>query len=135
MAPSSGDMVQTEHRGLNTCERLDYFIYAFSRRFYPKQLTTAFRLNIFSSMCVPWESNPQPFALLMQCSTTEPHRNTLIKETIVHACLYNVYTVKSSNTYTGTSKKKNEYGEKVHSSCNLVQKVELSYILDSLNVK
>ncbi len=28
------------------------------------------------SMCVPWESNPQPFALLMQCSTTEPHRNT-----------------------------------------------------------
>ncbi len=27
-------------------------------------------------MCVPWESNPQPFALLTQCSTTEPHRNT-----------------------------------------------------------
>ncbi len=22
-------------------------------------------------MCVPWESNPQPFALLTQCSTTE----------------------------------------------------------------
>ncbi len=29
------------------------------------------------SMCVPWESNPQPFALQMQCSTTEPHRNIL----------------------------------------------------------
>ncbi len=28
-------------------------------------------------MCVPWESNPQPFVLLMQCSTTEPHRNTV----------------------------------------------------------
>ncbi len=27
------------------------------------------------SMCVPWESNPQPFALLTQCSTTEPHMN------------------------------------------------------------
>ncbi len=26
--------------------------------------------------CVPWESNPQPFALLTQCSTTEPHRKT-----------------------------------------------------------
>ncbi len=26
------------------------------------------------SMCVPWESNPQPFALLMQCSNTDPHR-------------------------------------------------------------
>ncbi len=30
----------------------------------------------FVSICVPWESNPQPFALLTQCSTTEPHRNT-----------------------------------------------------------
>ncbi len=52
------------------------YIYAFSRRFYPKRLTIAFRLYIFISMCVPWESNPQPFALLTQCSTTEPHRNT-----------------------------------------------------------
>ncbi len=30
------------------------------------------------STCVPWESNPQPFALLTQCSTTEPHRNTIL---------------------------------------------------------
>ncbi len=29
----------------------------------------------FISMCVPWESNPQPFALLMQCSTTEPQEH------------------------------------------------------------
>ncbi len=34
------------------------------------------RLYIFISTCVPWESNPQPFAQLTQCSTTEPHRNT-----------------------------------------------------------
>ncbi len=26
-------------------------------------------------MCVPWESNPQPFALLTQRSTTEPHEH------------------------------------------------------------
>ncbi len=52
------------------------YIYAFSRRFYPKRLTITFRLYIFISTCVPWESNPQPFALLTQCSTTEPHRNT-----------------------------------------------------------
>ncbi len=52
------------------------YIYAFSRRFYPKRLTIAFRLYIFVSICVPWESNPQPFALLTQCSTIEPHRNT-----------------------------------------------------------
>ncbi len=27
-------------------------------------------------MCVPWESNPQPFALLTQCSTTEPQEHS-----------------------------------------------------------
>ncbi len=37
--------------------------------------------TFFISTCVPWESNPQPFALLTQCSTTEPHKNTL------HKCL------------------------------------------------
>ncbi len=34
-------------------------------------------------MCVPWESNPQPFALLTQCSTTEPHRNTRLVQALV----------------------------------------------------
>ncbi len=52
------------------------FTFTFSRRFYPKRLTIAFRLYIFISICVPWESNPQPFILLTRCSTTEPHRNT-----------------------------------------------------------
>ncbi len=51
------------------------YIYAFSRRFYPKRLTIAFRLYIFISMCVPWESNPQPFVQLTQCSTTEPQEH------------------------------------------------------------
>ncbi len=27
------------------------------------------------SMCVPWESNPRPFVLLMQCSATEPQKH------------------------------------------------------------
>ncbi len=26
-------------------------------------------------MCVPWELNPKPFALLTQCSTTEPQEH------------------------------------------------------------
>ncbi len=39
------------------------------------QLHSGYRF-FFISMCVPWESNPQSFALLTQCSTTEPHRNT-----------------------------------------------------------
>ncbi len=29
----------------------------------------------FVSMCVPWELNPQPFALLMQCSTSKPQEH------------------------------------------------------------
>ncbi len=29
----------------------------------------------FISMCVPWELNPQPFALLTLCSTTEPQKH------------------------------------------------------------
>ncbi len=51
------------------------YIYAFSRRFYPKRLTVHSGYTCFISMCVPWESNPQPFALLTQCSTTEPQEH------------------------------------------------------------
>ncbi len=38
------------------------YIYAFSRRFYPKRLTvhSGYTLIFFVTMCVPWESNPQP---------------------------------------------------------------------------
>ncbi len=40
------------------------YIYAFSRRFYPKRLKLHSGYRFFVSMCVPWESNPQTFALL-----------------------------------------------------------------------
>ncbi len=39
------------------------YIYAFSRRFYPKRLTgyiQAIHFFFLDSTCVPWESNPQP---------------------------------------------------------------------------
>ncbi len=51
------------------------YIYAFSRCFYPKRLTVHSGYTFFVSTCVLWESNPQPFALLMQCSTTEPQEH------------------------------------------------------------
>ncbi len=54
------------------------YIYAFSRRFYPKRLTVHSGYTCFITMCVPWESNPQPFALLTQCSTTEPQEHNII---------------------------------------------------------
>ncbi len=42
------------------------------------------------SKCVPWESNPQPFALLMQCSTTEPQEpcENLIENRLFSQCLH-----------------------------------------------
>ncbi len=51
------------------------YIYAFSRRFYPKRLTVHSGYTFFVSMCVPWEFNPQPFELLTQYSTTEPQEH------------------------------------------------------------
>ncbi len=39
-------------------------------------LADTFIPKIFISMCVPWELNPQPFALLTQCSTTEPQEHS-----------------------------------------------------------
>ncbi len=46
--------------------------------FIQSDLQLHLRLYIFISTYVPWESNPQPFAHLTQCSTTEPHRNTFL---------------------------------------------------------
>ncbi len=40
----------------------------------------------FITMCVPWESNPQPFALLTQCSTTEPQEQCVTNPS--HALLF-----------------------------------------------
>ncbi len=68
--------------------RYTFYIYAFSRCFYPKQLTvySGYILAIyckiffyFISMCVSWESNPQPFALLTQCSTTETQEHCKLR--------------------------------------------------------
>ncbi len=49
------------------------FTFTFMQTLLSNATYSTFRLYIFFiSMCVPWESNPQPFALLTQCSTTEP---------------------------------------------------------------
>ncbi len=72
--------IQQGHNKLVLSHSKDFYIYvyAFSRRFYPKRLKVHSGYNFcFISMCVPWELNPQPFARLTQCSTTEQqeHRN------------------------------------------------------------
>ncbi len=45
------------HKTRNT---FTFYIYAFSRRFYPKRLTlhSSYSFYIFISSCFPWESNP-----------------------------------------------------------------------------
>ncbi len=62
---------------------LNIYIYAFSRRFYSKRLTVhSGYILFFVSMCVSWELNPQPLALLMQYSTTEPQEHWQYKNKI-----------------------------------------------------
>ncbi len=59
------------------------YIYAFSRRFYPKRLTvhSGYKHFFYQYVC-SLELNPQPFALLTQCSTTEPQEQFLKYSTI-----------------------------------------------------
>ncbi len=47
------------------------------------QCIQAIHFFFFISMCVPWELNPRPFALLTQCSTTEPQEHIFINHIIV----------------------------------------------------
>ncbi len=56
------------------------YIYAFSRNVYPKRLTVHSGYTFFVSMHVAWELNPQPFALLTQCSTTETQEHKQSKQ-------------------------------------------------------
>ncbi len=46
------------------------YIYAFSRRFYPKR----FRLHIYCQYMCSLGIEPTTFALITQCSTTEPQK-------------------------------------------------------------
>ncbi len=50
----------------------------FSRCFYPKRLTvlSGYTLFLFGQYMCSLGIEPTTFALLTQCSTTEPHRNT-----------------------------------------------------------
>ncbi len=50
-------------------------------------------IYVFISMCVPWELNPQPFALLTQCSTTEPQEHliySILLKNMTKQCIFAV---------------------------------------------
>ncbi len=66
-------------------------------------------IHVFVSMCVSWESNPQPFALLTQCSTTEPQEHNIFdwqkhKEKILHKvfCKYEQILILMAATHSKT---------------------------------
>ncbi len=63
-----------------------HYIYAFSRCFYPKRLTVHSGYTFFVSMCVPWESNPQPLRCKRNALTTEPQEHYWIHYLIF--CFY-----------------------------------------------
>ncbi len=52
--------------------RSTFYIYAFSRRFYPKRLTVHSGYTFFCQYVCSLGIEPTTFALLTQCSTTEP---------------------------------------------------------------
>ncbi len=49
-------------------------------------------------MCVPWELNPQPFALLTQCSTTDPQEHVFTCD----LSLFCLFLALSPHTHTHT---------------------------------
>ncbi len=51
------------------------YIYAFSRRFYPKRLTVHSGYTCFCQYMCSLGIEPTTFALLTQCSTTEPQEH------------------------------------------------------------
>ncbi len=66
------------------------YIYAFSRRFYPKRLTVHSGYTLFCQYACSLGIEPTTFALLTQCSTTEPqeHVENLWKKCkLMHVCI------------------------------------------------
>ncbi len=67
------------------------YIYAFIRRFYPKRLTVHSGYTFIVSMCVSWESNPQP----LRCWRNAPplsHRNTELLVVLPETVLTFIFT-------------------------------------------
>ncbi len=57
-------------------QRKPVYIYAFSRRFYPKRLTVHSGYTLLISMCVSWELNPQP----LRCWRNVPQEHSFMSK-------------------------------------------------------
>ncbi len=58
--------------------------------------------HFFGNMCVPWELNPQPFALLTLCSTTEPQEHFLCSSTLFPSTQLSVNMLGYSTPWTAS---------------------------------
>ncbi len=77
--------------GLNVFIWIDYiYIYAFSRCFYPKRLTVHLGYNFFCQYMCSLGIEPTTFALLTQCSTTEPQEHIPVAQWLI-SLIYNWY--------------------------------------------
>ncbi len=71
----------------------------------------------FVSMCVPWELNPQPFALLTQCSTTEPQEHMYVyTHTHTHQSPFKAVVLK---LFTPSTTSENIWLSKYHHMTNI----------------
>ncbi len=78
---SNSHIYKTLHTSISHIITFMYLADAFIQR----DLECIQAIHYFISMCVRWELNPQPFALLMHCSTTEPHENMNITRKKEHS--------------------------------------------------
>ncbi len=128
----------TEPWHIHTYIYIYIYIYAFSRRFYPKRLTVHSGYTCFITMCVPWESNPQPSALLTQCSTTEPQEH-YIQCSCVYTYIYtgagHIIRISSKSWFISLIpfKKWNLYNVYIHSTQTDIFKVFISFNFDDYN--
>ncbi len=70
-------MTHQNYVNQETLSLYSFYIYAFSRRFYPKRLTVHSGYNIFCQYMCSLGIESTTFALLTQCSTTEPQEHYL----------------------------------------------------------
>ncbi len=80
-------------------------------------------IHFFISMCVPWELNTQPFALLTQCSTTEPQELFYYSHSREHLIGHLIFVVQDeSSLFWFIFLEENDCKFYIHAKAELCQK-------------
>ncbi len=94
----------TQREKYNTHTHITFNIYAFSRRFYPKRLIQV--IHLYCQYVCSLGIEPTTFALLTQCSTTEPqeHTHTQRERNTTHTDTHTHRNTTHTHTHTHTQK-------------------------------